>query len=338
MHDFWETVATVAIASGVAHVSCALEISCENADSRRVHFHLFGSLKNASEAVDVLEQQNTLLFQGRRAGHCVGCMPGSGRGARARAVGQGHYYLQCLKIGVVLAKTNWLKNKDWHVRQSWVLDLWRLRKLTHESARRELIACRDKAHQGLREVDALEAAEYSQRVLDELAQTTLTDQQLRFDPPSALERGWLAQYEAKPSGHRLRRYKFLIYEGVSRSGKTERAIQWFTREKTLVVSSMNTSTPSLRPWLSGKFKAIVFDEGNWSLVALNRQLFQAGMNSVTLSQSQWNEHAYQLCLLGVPLMVTSNNFWQDCDDAEARDWILANSYFISLNAKKWDEA
>ena len=231
-----------------------------------------------------------------------------------------------------------MKNKAWHVRQSWVLDLWRLRKLTHESARRELIASRDKAHQALREVDALEAAEYSQRVHDQLAQARLVDSELRFAPPSAIEREWLAQYEAKPCGRRLRRYKLLIYEGASRSGKTERAIHWFSRDKTLIVSSMNTTTPSLRPWLSGRYVAIVFDEGSWQLVALNRQLFQAGMNAVTLSQSQCNEHAYELCLLGVPLMVTSNDFWKECDDAEAREWILANSYFIKLNARQWDEA
>jgi hypothetical protein len=190
----------------------------------------------------------------------------------------------------------------------------------------------------LREVDALEAAEYGQRVRDQLAQTGLADSQLRFHCPSTMECEWLSQYEAKPSGQRLRRYKFLVYEGPSRSGKTERAIHWFSREKTLIVSSMNTTTPSLRPWLCGRYQAIVFDEGSWELVAINRQLFQAGMNAVTLSQSQCNEHAYEVCLLGTPLMITSSNCWKDCEDAEARDWIVANSYFISLPATNWTEA
>jgi hypothetical protein len=337
-HEFWSSVGLRALEHGVLHVSCSLELSCSDLRKRRVHFHCFGSAASGSAPLDVQTLSESLLFRGAAAGHVAPCLPGVGRGSRARAVGQGHYYLQCPKEGVLLAKTNWLKNKDWHVRQSWILDLWRLRKLSHESTRRELIACREKTQQALREVDTLEAAEYSLRTRDLLERALLADTSLKFAPASELERTWLSQYEAKPDGQTLRRFKFLIYEGASRSGKTERAIHWFSREQTLVVSSMNTTTPSLRSWLSGRFKAIVFDEGSWELVALNRQLFQAGLNGVMLSQSPCNEHAYQVCLHKVPIMVTSNNFWKDCMDEEARDWICANSYCMALPSCAWNEA
>lgn len=338
MQEFWNCVAMAAIEHKLIHTSCALELSCSSVSSRRVHFHFFGSCSYGSEAIDTIALHNVLRFRAQKAGHCVACSPGNGRGSRARAIGQGHYYLQCLKEGVILAKTNYLKNKDWHVRQSWVLDLWRLRKLSHESARRELIACRERTQQALREIDSLEAAEYSQRTRDLLASARVIDRRMRFAAPGDAESAWLAQYEAKPDGCVLRRYKFLIYEGPSRSGKTERAIHWFSREKTLVVSAMNTTTPSLRSWLCGRYTAIVFDEGSWQLVSLNRQLFQAGLNGVTLSQSQCNEHTYELCLHSVPLMLTSNNFWKDCMDVEARQWIMANSFFVSLPEQNWSEA
>ena len=336
--EFWRSVGLCALDHGVLHVSCSLELSCSDLRKRRVHFHCFGSVGSNCASLDAKALWESLQFRGAKAGHMAPCIPGSGRGSRARAVGQGHYYLQCPKEGVLLAKTNWLKNKDWHVRQSWILDLWRLRKLSHDSTRRELIACRERTQQALREVDTLEAAEYSLRTRDLLQRAMLADANLKFAPPSELERDWLSQYEAKPDGHTLRRFRFLIYEGASRSGKTERAIHWFSREKTLVVSSMNTTTPSLRSWLSGRFKAIVFDEGSWQLVALNRQLFQAGLNGVTLSQSQCNEHAYEVCLHKVPIMVTTNNFWKDCEDEEARQWICANSFFQVLPSAVWNEA
>ena len=89
MQEFWQTVATAGIALGLAHVSCALEISCNKMESRRMHFHLFGSVKNGCESVDLRAVDNAITFQCRKAGHCVGCTPGSGRGARARAIGQG---------------------------------------------------------------------------------------------------------------------------------------------------------------------------------------------------------------------------------------------------------
>jgi hypothetical protein len=67
----------------------------------------------------------------------------------------------------------------------------------------------------------------------------------------------------------------------------------------------------------------------------NRQLFQAGPWRVQLGQSPCNEHCYSVWVRGVPFMICSNNFWQECRDETARKWVEANICYTRWDVPTW---
>ena len=135
----------------------------------------------------------------------------------------------------------------------------------------------------------------------------------------------------------------MVYDGRSRTGKTERAVAWWGDASTLVVNAQGTSTPSLRDWDSGKHKAIVYDEGSWVLPASQRMLFQSGLRAVKMAQSNCNSECYDILLYGVPQIITSNNFWAGWDrnndeHREAGGWLGANMFYQVWNEPCWEES
>ncbi len=143
-----------------------------------------------------------------------------------------------------------------------------------------------------------------------------------------------ADTASSPEGTLRRRYHFLVYEGPSRLGKTQRALWWFGEARTLYMSVQGSSTPNLRGFRRADYDAILFDEATWELPAKNRALFQSSGQQVTLGLSNCNEKAYKVRLSGCALICCSNNFWAECPP-EARDWIEANCYLVRITEPCW---
>jgi hypothetical protein len=122
----------------------------------------------------------------------------------------------------------------------------------------------------------------------------------------------------------------LIYDGPSRTGKTERALSWFGQDRTLTVNCQGVRSPCLKDFETGGFRAICYEEASWELLWENRQLLQSGLNPVLLGQSQCNEHCYWVNVFGTPQLVTSNNFFEGCQSQEARAWIKANAFYVRV--------
>lgn len=120
---------------------------------------------------------------------------------------------------------------------------------------------------------------------------------------------WQRQYCAEGKG-RLLRFKPLLLQGRTQSGKTRKAISIFGHARTLVVNcqGLGVHLPSLKEYSAVKHSCIVFDEVSSQQVLANKLVFQAGVDAVTLGQSACNAHAYQLWLFGVPMILCSNDF------------------------------
>jgi hypothetical protein len=73
------------------------------------------------------------------------------------------------------------------------------------------------------------------------------------------------------------------------------------------------------------------------MVFNNKQVFQAGIDSVMLGQSNCNEHAYSVWLYGVPLVVSTND-WLLGATPEQTDWISRNSIQVDVKEKMWVES
>jgi len=263
---------------------------------------------------------------------------------------EGHYYCQAEKIGHVLHDSSCPKWTKIFPDAKMVLSLWRTRKMSTEAAKVEVLMTRDRVPSVLTMLDDTMSLEYADRVTRESVAAEEEWIRSPFKEPLSSELEWVRQFAVlalEPhmmvsraagfcrtadlqSSASLRRAQFLVYDGPSKMGKTELACAWFGAQYTMVVNAQETVTPNLRPLLSGKFRAILFDEGTWELCWKNKAMMQASPRPVTMAQSQCNDRCYQVMLFRVPMIVCSNTFWEGCKDPEARDWIEKNSFFIPV--------
>ena len=334
-----------------------MELSLASEDIGRIHFHCFLERNcNEDHAWAMWKHiAHTMKIRGVPVAHSVpACVKSRGKN-RCRALTEGHYYCQAEKIGQVLRDSTVPKFVKLFPDSRMVTTMWRHRKMTTSACKAETLASRDKAPSTMSMLDATMALEYSIEQEADAAQADTTWKCCPFKEPNDNELTWVRQYGSLASKpimrmHRaylynslediclalmLRRYKFIIYDGPSRLGKTELACSWFGTLNTLVCNAQDCTTPNLRPMHSGRYSAILFDEGDWRMCYQNKTMMQASPRPVELGQSQCNDRSYQVLLFRVPLIVCSNDFWAGCNNAAAREWIELNSIYVPITEQVW---
>ena len=348
--DFRNQMLVFSQRNNFVHMSCCMELSSHSDAKGRVHLHCFMSIPMDERPRRAVGWRTACEFNNKAPGHFVHCFAGRGKRGRARSINEGHFYLQVNKTGMIHRHANYRKNEHYLVMSRWVLDMWRLRKLSHESAIKEIIASRDHATHGVQEVQRQMQLEYDQWSKEQEDIQRRAAVLRPFKPPTAVEQQWLRQYIDVPvdpsasardhgisaSGKR-RRYRVLVYDGPSQTGKSERAMHWFTEAKTLRLNCQKVASPCMKEFLYGQHAAIVFEETTWAIMWESRQLFQAGPARVLLGQSQCNEHAYSVWAHAVPFIICSNEFWNGCRDPVAKDWIEKNIYYQYWDCPTWVE-
>ena len=88
--------------------------------------------------------------------------------------------------------------------------------------------------------------------------------------------------------------------------------------------------------MTGQYKAVLFDEADWRLIASNKKLFQASVAPVQLGQSNCNRDAYEIFVHNMPIMICSNAFWKDCDDVEITEWIRQNCFYEWIDSNLFE--
>lgn len=340
--SFWESVSKQIAGAGFEHCSAAMEHSTHPTDPAqiRVHLHLFCSWQqDKSPRRRVYSAVTRLKFEGKAASHFVPSVARQGPRGRSRAVLQGHYYLQMPKVGSLFRRATLVRFLDFKVEARWIMGFWRQRKLSHEDCLEELFQSRDHAHVHAKEVQNLQKWETHKEMERRCARLLAKVKHLPFKSPVECELEWLAQYdfdensvEALPT-----RFSFMIYDGPSRTGKTELACSWFVAASTLVLNCQGVTEPNLHCWDARRYAALLVDECSWKLLWDNRALFQASVRPTLLGQSQCNEHAYWVSLYKVPIIACSNNFWEGCNDPKARNWIELNSFYRWIEEKTFED-
>ena len=334
--SFWSEVSEQFREAGLSNVTCSMELNMTTQAEPRLHLHAFATATKGRMRLS--RTLRMIVFAGRAADHIAPCCPGSGRNCSAKAVNMGHYYLQAEKIGSVFRRANYVKGKHFGVKWNMIKNLWSMKKMTHDAARREVAAARDRVGAALRDIRDAEQAESAQVVS---VRATAARVQTSMRPFQPLSRGMLnllsqfASDAGSAASSRTRRFKALVLDGPSRTGKTERCLSFFGTDATLVVNCQTAAEPNLHAWLGGQFSSILMEETGWRLLWMNRQLFQSGPHCILLGQSQCQEHAYSVFLHGTPLMLTSNDFWTDCSSFEARQWIEANIVYERVEHALW---
>ena len=157
--------------------------------------------------------------------------------------------------------------------------------------------------------------------------------------PLPSEVAWLMQFSNAIDASTvplLHRFKTIVYDGGSQTGKTLRCQEWFPG-KTLVSDCLNgrVTSPDIQEWCSGKFKAILFEEANWEMVIKNKLLFQNRGDEAVLQASPTMCNAYKVMLYGVPLMITSNNFFDGIQKVEDIEYLMKNIVYIRVLAQTY---
>ena len=351
-----------AVSDAVAHFRCrqysvCMEVSLNAEDRGRMHLHAF--IERDCRADKAWAKwsgfDSRLRVLGVPVSHGQPCtINGKGRNRR-RAMVEGHYYCQAPKEGHVMHFSTCPVYKSIFPDSKMVITLWRTRKMCTESARSEVLLTRDRVPGVISMLDSTRSLEYCAEMDVQAGRAEEKWARQPFLAPSDSEREWVKQYAVvallpymsneracefcsssdMEESAKKRRFKFLIYDGPSRMGKTELARAWFGVSRTMIANAQECATPNLRPMLTGKFNAILFDEGNWELCARNKALFQASTRAVELSQSQCNDRSYTLMVFRVPMIICSNDFWAGCLDDEIKNWITENSFYVSVQKPVW---
>lgn len=222
---------------------------------------------------------------------------------------------------------------------SYIHGLWQKRKVSTETARTELRNSR-----GIGTERFLRAIEYS--TAEESRQQLAVQATALLQAVQATERPfrrhrtvtqWLGQFHPT-NGMLKHRFVSLLLRGESRSGKTAMAKSLFGPDCTLELNCQGCSPhlPSLRTFDRSKHLAIIWDEIDEQQVLQNKLVFQAGLQVITLGQSQCNQYAYAVFLHGIAMILCSNTFMMPhpsryCDlDEEDEDWLKKNVWEAAL--------
>jgi hypothetical protein len=330
---------------GLSQLSVSVEHCTKGNSPERVHLHAYmsgGRVRLHEQLFELLEFQEVAVChvafcgyaqKGDKSGENFAKEGNKQRWWSTGRSAEGHYYLQFQKVGSLYRDTNYKKFEDFAVPARWIMNQYKQRKMAASTALSELVECRDRVRGSFAELE-FQIQKQSEKMIAEMETKAKEEYQKHMRPFMSIPgivMQWKQQYNACSVQTKEFRFMPLVLDGETRFGKSSWAMSFFGVANTLVVNCQNITHPNLLPWKQNpfKYKAILFDEGSWPLIFENKMLFQAGINSVDLGQSQTNINAYKVFVRGVPMIVTSNQFWKDVTD-EARKYLSQNIVYYEV--------
>ena len=138
------------------------------------------------------------------------------------------------------------------------------------------------------------------------------------------------------------RYKFLVIEGASQTGKTV-FVKWMlgNPDRVYETNCAACPEPDLRAFKALVHQTILFDEASPQMVIAQKKLFQAPPCFVELGCSTTNCHSYKVLVSGTRLVICSNGWSEDLSkmssEADAA-WLADNSFVLNIGKEKMYEA
>ena len=134
------------------------------------------------------------------------------------------------------------------------------------------------------------------------------------------------------------RYEFLVLDGPSKLGKTQFAKSFVdSAEQLLELNCAAGHEPDLRGFRYGHHTLVLFDEIRASIVAQQREMFQACAAEVQLGCSATNCHSYTVFLFRVKLVLCSNSWVRSLRDLceEDQAWLRENMVYVEVKEPLW---
>ncbi len=326
--DFQEFVGDLQQRFRLDRTTAALELHCQVSLERKqaaVHLHLMWDSRKS-----VSMNKGDIVFRGAQPHMSVDCTQARGRSCR-RAWDQGHYYLQCPKLGGIYMKTTAACYTCFGVSPEWVTSLWQSCKITKETAEKEYVKCKKHVRAYLDNVKYHTQCVRAEAVAERQA-AALRDLQPLMKEPVRIEQVdslFLPQF-----GQPMFRRKFLVLTGPTRLGKTIYGRGLLGHDVTLELNCSGVLHPDLREYDPLRHKAILFDEASCEMVLAHRKLFQGPVEEVTLAHSSTNMYSYAVFVYGVAMLITSNSWRRELQDCtpEDQEWLRGNSICVDCAA------
>jgi hypothetical protein len=322
--QFFNSMVKIGMQLGCPRVSVSVEHSTKGNHGARVHLHAYISGSGVNPTVEAFLAK--LWFQGRKPSHITPLLV-QRWGKRETRACEGHYYLQYNKVGSIFRKSNYMRGSEFVLSRRWIAHALGQGKMDIETAMEEAIISRQGVMGAMREFEFQKklATQRAQEAESARLSKLIASRMGKFKPPSNTVLQWKAQFEyteeSLPS-----RFKLLVLDGPTRMGKTSWALTFFGEENTLVLNCQNTMTPCMNEFQLNldRYKCIMFEEGSCKLILQNKLLFQAGSKMVQIGQSPTQQYVQNVLVYGVPMIMTTNDFWEEVQDEKSRSCLAAN--------------
>ena len=246
------------------------------------------------------------------------------------------FYIVCRKIGYVDGDASHAAYVDFAVQAQWIMNLYTAEKLTAEQTKTLLCRTPGRAQHLVAEVDFCEQQRVRaavQKLRDE-AQLALSASLKPFRTIAAVQE-WQVQY----ADHR-HRFKFLVLEGPSCTGKTQYARSLCPPgQRVFELNCAADQEPALQGFDPVQFGLVLFDECRPTTVAKQRKLFQAGIAEIQLGCSATNVHMYTVCMYRTRLVCCSNDWstFLQAMPTSCREWVIQNSVHVMCLEPLWEQ-
>lgn len=135
----------------------------------------------------------------------------------------------------------------------------------------------------------------------------------------------------------LGRYKFRVFDGASRLGKTAFAKDRVTPDEFLEVNLAGGAAIDLRAYRMWEHTLVLFDEAEPKQILINKKLFQAGPSPCQVQTSTTNSRAYNVYVGGMMFFIRSTVKQERIATLSPADHecIPRNSVYVRVTEPMW---
>lgn len=321
----------------IKNFACSLELCTKTWTEKgvvRIHLHVWIVKGQGHLAVLGLLFRGSMPFLNSEAVQF--CGGANGRGSRSQVASlAGHFYVTVEKIGMVWSTSTIKSHEHYCVKDYWVTTLLTTGKISREVARKNYLMCITRAEFNVKQMDYVHKQQLDMELerdrIENLRAIMAT--QTRFKViPDVVE--WSRQYDQLRS-----RYKFLILDGKSGTGKTRFCYNLAGEPTAVCYCDCSSGMPDLRHFCRKQHSVLLLDEIGADSVIQIKKVMQAGIDVCSLGSSPTQQHVYRVCTFQTKIVVATNIWKRTVVNLprEDQDWLEANSYYVFVNGPLWEE-
>lgn len=247
-----------------------------------------------------------------------------------QAAMHGIWYVWVRKKGTLESAANCFPFRDFMPQGKWLRSLWTWGKLDHDEYME--MSCKIREGHPTRKRECMEVQGDESEFLVKVEKLKARQDVYSQMPP-------LTSFYPAETAHKLQfrdkkvRYKALVYDGPSGTGKSVRGALLYDPKTVFIVDCQNAAVPDLRGLSRHKHSCVVLDEVPGVDFALNnKKLLMSHIDGCKLGQSATQMFAYNIWWWKKPVIMTSNHWKSSFEEAspEDQDWLRKNVLYVRL--------